>query len=719
MPHRLGPTFALPLLLLASIALRAQPSAAPQPPPTRQEDFKEVLHGVEIPDPYRWLEDQQSPETRSWIDAQNRYTHALLDPLPYRDAIRRRLGELVEVDTTELPTEQNGRYLFFRHAAHDDLAKLYLRRGRQGGNELVLDPATLSADHTTDITPMDLSRDGRLLVYGIRHGGEDELELRVRDLDARRDLPDRFPRALYRGVLLRPDGKGFYYNRQDRETGTLTYYHALGSAPGSGPARDTEVFGRGVGRDKWAGIADVSADGRFALFVVNHGWGRTELYFQDLAQDLAAGGPVRTLENDLVGHFDVQLAGDRVIASTDWEASNGRILAIDLTDPAREKWKELVPAGPDPIQSFAVAGGKLFVHTLHDVASRLRVYSLDGRPEGEIPLPGPGAVTGLAARWDGGELFYQFESFTVPATIFRYDTASRKTDVWARDQVSFRSADFAVEQVWYTSKDGTRVPMFLVHRKDLPRDRPHPTRLYGYGGFKLSQLPRWSAGTAWWLEQGGVYALANIRGGSEYGEAWHRAGMLEKKQNVFDDFIAAAEWLIANRVTEPSRLAIEGGSNGGLLVGAALTQRPELFRAVVCRFPDLDMVGYYRFKNNNPPALLEYGDASKPDQFKFLYAYSPYQKVKPGTRYPAVLLTTGDADTRVPPLQARKMTARLQAATASGLPVLLLYDTAAGHAGGRPLRKILDDASLELAFVAWQLGLPAPGTVPAPRRDRR
>ncbi len=705
-PSFLLPVLCLPLLplIVAATSAAAAPATVPAPPPTRQEDFKEVLHGVEIPDPYRWLEDQQAPETRRWIDAQNAYSHALLDKLPARDSIRRRLDELLSVDAMSAPAEQNGRYVFSLRRAKADLASLYLRRGLTGQDELLLDPAGMSADHTVTVTDLDLSRDGRLLVYGIRHGGEDELEVRVLDLDSRKDLPDRLPRALYRGIVLKPDGSGFYYNLQDRETGIRTLFHALGTDP----AADVQVFGGDLGKDKWAGIAEVTSDGRYALFVVNHGWGRTQAYLQDLTAPGGLKAPIKPIIDGLDAYFNVQLAGHTLFTWTDWQASNRRILAIDLDHPAREQWREIVPAGPDPLQGFAIAGGKLFVHYLHDVTSRIKIFSLDGKPEGEVFLPGLGSVGGLGSRWDGREVFFDFESFTVPSTTFRYDVATAKTEVWTRDRVRFSSEPFETRQVWYRSKDGTRIPMFLVHKKGLSRDRPHPTRLYGYGGFRVSLLPRFSAAVAWWLEQGGVYAMANLRGGSELGEDWHRAGMLEKKQNVFDDFIGAAEWLIASGVTDPQHLAIEGTSNGGLLVGAALTQRPDLYRAVLCRFPDLDMVGYYRFENNNPPALLEYGDASKPDQFKFLYAYSPYQKVKPGTAYPAVLLVTGDADTRVPPLQARKMTARLQAASTSvtsGRPVLLLYDTAAGHSGGKPMSRVIDDASLEVAFLAWQLGL--------------
>ncbi len=320
-----------------------------------------------------------------------------------------------------------------------------------------------------------------------------------------------------------------------------------------------------------------------------------------------------------------------------------------------------------------------------------------------FPFLGLGTVHGLSGRWDSDELFFDFESYTKPPSTLRASVATRTVSPFWRSAVAFETDRYDIRQVWVVSKDGSKIPMFVIHRRGLALDGNIPTLLYGYGGFAVSILPEFSATAAWWLEQGGVYAVANIRGGNEFGEAWHRAGMLANKQNVFDDFIAAASWLIENRYTSSEKLAIQGASNGGLLVGAALTQRPDLFRAVLCEFPDLDMIGYWRFPNNNPPALLEYGDASKPDQFKFLRAYSPYQRVTPGTRYPAVLLMTGDADTRVPPLQARKMTARLQAATTSGYPVLLLYDTKAGHAGGRPLSKVIDDESLEMAFLAWQL----------------
>ena len=681
----------LPFLSQTAIA-QAQ---APKAPPTRQDNFREVIHGVEIIDPYRWLEDQDSPETRQWIDAQNKYTHSMLDSLPSRAMIQKRLTELMRIDSVGLPFEKGGRYFLFKKRAEDDLWILYVRKGLNGADEVLIDPHALSPDHTTNIDIEDASGDGKLIVYSIRRGGEDETELRVMEVDGRKDLADRLPRALYRGVSIKRDGSGFYYNLQRRDVGTRIFYHAIGTDP----SKDVEVFGKGYGPDKWVS-ASVSEDGRYLLFGVQHGWARNEVYVQEIS-----GGPIKTIVNDIDAHFNAWFAGDRLVMQTDWQAPNNRILVVDLNNPSRDKWREIVPAGPDAIEGFSLVGGKLFINYLHNVSTQIKIFSIDGKPLGEVPLPGIGASGGFQGRWDSNEAFFGFRSYVRPQTIYRYDAATGKTESWAQPKVPFKSDAFEVKQVWYPSKDGTKVPMFLVHKKGLKPNGKLPVLLYGYGGFTVSLTPRFSALAAVWAEQGGLYAVANLRGGGEFGEEWHKAGMLDKKQNVFDDFIGAAEWLIKNDYTNPSKLAIQGGSNGGLLVGAALTQRPELYQAVLCEFPDLDMIGYYRFKNNNPPALLEYGNASDPAQFKFLYAYSPYQRVKPGTKYPAVLLTTGDADTRVPPLQARKMTARLQAATASGRPVFLLYDTKAGHAGGKPLSKVIEDVSLEIAFLFWQLGM--------------
>lgn len=685
-------TVCVAVLALSSIfSVQAQVAKAP---PTRTDNFREVIHDTEIIDPFRWLEDQESPETRAWIEAQNKYTHSLLDGLPSSPLIQKRLSELLRVDSVSTPFERGGRYFLYKKRAEDDLSILYVRQGLNGKDEVLIDPHTLSQDHTTDIGLLDASSDGKLIMYSIRRGGQDETELRVMDVDTRKDV-DQLPHALYRGVSMKKDGSGFYYNPQRRDTGLRVFYHAIGNDP----SKDVEVFGKGYGPDKWIG-GSVSEDGKYLLLGVQHGWARNEVYLQKLPS-----GPIQTIVNDIDAHFNPWFAGDRLVMQTDWQAPNQRIVVVDLNDPAREKWREIVPAGPDAIAGFSLVGGKLFVSYLHNVTTQIKIFTIDGKALGEVALPGLGSASGFTGRWESNEAFFSFRSFVTPQTIYRYDVQTGKTELWARPKVPFKSEDFEVKQVWYTSKDRTKVPMFLVHKKGLRADGKLPVLLYGYGGFNVSQTPRFSSSAAIWVEQGGVYALANIRGGGEFGEAWHKAGMLDKKQNVFDDFIAAAEWLIKNKYTNPSRLAIQGGSNGGLLVGAALTQRPELYQAVLCQFPDLDMIGYYRFKNNNPPALLEYGNASDPAQFKHMLAYSPYQNVKQGEKYPAVLFTTGDQDTRVPPLQARKMTARLQAASTSGKPILLLYDTKAGHAGGRPLSKIIEDVSLELAFLVWQLGM--------------
>jgi prolyl oligopeptidase len=680
------------LLLPASFMAFAQrvPPAAPE------DNFRESFHGVDIIDPYHWLEDSASSATRKWIEEQNSYAHGMLDAQPIRASIVQRLTEMMRHDKVGSPLQRNGYYYFEKRRADQEQWSFYRRKATGGPEELLIDPDPLSPDHTASISMFDVSDDGAMVAYGVRHGGEDETELRILDVAHHRDLKDHLPKALYTGFAFKKDGSGFFYAVGHRDIGKRLYYHAVGSDPGT----DVEVFGKGYGVDTWISPL-VSETGRYLLIVVQRGWTNGELYFRDLD----TSGPVRPLVTGLDAKFNPSFAGDSLIVQTDWKAPKSRILKIDLKNPAQEKWREIVPAGDDSIEDSAVIGGKLFVGYLHNVVSRINIFSLEGQPLGEVPLPGLGSG-GIFGRADQKEGIFYFSSYTVPYSIYRYDTQTGKQTLWYRDSVPFESDRFEVQQVWYPSKDGTRIPMFLMHRKDLKPDGSTPTILYGYGGFNVSLTPFFSSSAAWWIEHGGLYAVANLRGGGEYGERWHRAGMLEKKQNVFDDFIAGAEWLVREKYTNSKKLAIWGGSNGGLLVAAALTQRPDLYQAVVCWHPDLDMIRYYKYtKNNNPPALLEYGNAGDPNEFKFLYAYSPYEHVRRGTNYPAVLLESGDADTRVPPEQARKMTARLQAATASARPILLLYDTKAGHAGGEPLTQQVEDSASELTFVAWQLDL--------------
>jgi len=667
----------------------------PDPPRTRTGNVEEVIHGVTIVDPYRWLEDQDSPETRAWIDAQNRYTRSILDALPGREALRQRLAGLMKVDQTGTPQVRKGRYFFLRRRANQDQAVLYLRRGLKGQDEALIDPSSLSADGMTSLSLLAVSSDGTLLAYGLRRGGEDEVTVKLFDVDRRKDLPDALPRGRY-GISLKPDKTGFYYSRYGKQ-GTRILYHALGTDP----AGDPEIFGQGYGPEKGVS-ARLSEDGRYLIFHVTHGTGsasdKTEVYFQDLAGRKL----ILPIVNDLAARFFGRVAGHTLFMQTNWQAPNGRILAVDLRNPARDNWRQVIPESSAAMEGFSLAGGKLFVNYLEDVHSRVRIFEPGGKPVRDIRFPALGTVSSVTGQWTSPETFFQFESFHLPETIYRYHAATGRQQIWAQSNMPIRTDDLELKQVWYESKDRTKIPMFLLHRRGIKLDGSNAAFLTGYGGFNVSMTPEFSPTAVLWAEKGGVFALPNLRGGGEFGDRWHRAGMLANKQNVFDDFIAAAEWLVKEGYTRPARLAISGRSNGGLLMGAALTQRPDLFRAVICGYPLLDMVRYHTFLVARW-WVPEYGSSEDPAQFKSIYAYSPYHRVKPGTRYPAVLFVTGDSDTRVAPLHARKMAALLQA-SGSERPVLLDYDTRAGHSRGMPVSRQIEDLTDQLSFLLWQLG---------------
>ena len=693
-----GRALGLSLALASGAALALGATEPSKPPDTRREPVVDTFHGVDIADPYRWLEDQDAAATREWIAAENAYTDAVLAPLPGRDLIRRRLTELIKIDTVSVPLVRGGRTFFSKRKADQDLFVLYVRPRAGAPDEVLLDPHGLSADHSVSVGFEDVSLDGRLLAYDTRNGGQDEVEIRFMDVDTRRDLPDTLPRARYSGVALSGDKSAVYYSRLT-EAGPRVFRHAMGTEGG----RDEEIFGKGYGPEKIIGVG-VSDDGHWLVIEVHHGSAakKVEVYVQDLRKR----GPIVTVVNDLEASFGTAVGGERLHLLTNWNAPKFRVMAVDLADPRRERWKEVVAEGESVLTDVSTVAGRLFVRRLENVQPRLRIHEADGRPVRDVELPSIGAVSGVKGDWAQNEAFFSFSSLAQPPTIYRYDVAAGRSDVWARLAVPIRPDPVEIEQVWYASKDGTKVPMFVAHRKGIPLDGTHPTLLTGYGGFNLSQLPAFSARATFWIENGGVFALPNLRGGGEFGEAWHLAGMLDRKQNVFDDFIAAAEWLIAHKYTSPARLAISGGSNGGLLVGAAMTQRPDLFRAVVCSYPLLDMLRYHRFLVARY-WVPEYGSADDTAQFPVLRAYSPYHHVRPGERYPAVLFITGDGDTRVAPLHARKMAALLQA-NGSDRPVLLHYDTKAGHSGGLPASKVIEDLTSEMLFLSWQLGM-APG----------
>lgn len=687
-------TFLVPMLLDAVSPLDGAENSGP--PKARRDNLRETIHGISIADPYRWLEDQKSPETRAWIEAESAYTQKFLDDIPGRKALRQRFAELLKIDTVSTPVVCQGRYFFSKRLANQDLSIIYLRQGIDGHDEVLVDPHPMSRDHMVSVSMLDVTRDGKLLAYGVRHGGEDEVSVVFLDVDSRKPLPDHLPRARYMGLSLKDDQSGVYYSRHDKN-GPRVFSHAMGTDP----SRDVLLFGQGYGPEKIVS-AQLSENNRHLLYTVFYGSAarKTEVYYQPAV----AGAKIVPVVNDIEARFFGQFIGDRLYLLTNWNAPNQRVLEAKLNDLDPRHWREVVPTGKPVLQGFSAVGGKLFADYLENVKSRIKILDPEGKPLGDLELPGIGTISGVSGRWDSDEAFFSYTSFVVPPTIYRYNVADGARSIWAKMHVPIDSDKYEVKQVWYASKDGTKIPMFLVYAKGLKLDGNTPAWLTAYGGFNISMTPTFSANAAMWVESGGVFALPNLRGGGEFGEEWHRAGMLEKKQNVFDDFIGAAEWLIANHYTNPHKLAIAGGSNGGLLVGAALTQRPDLFAAVVCSVPLLDMLRYQNFLVARF-WVPEYGSAENAGQFKTLLAYSPYHNVKPGTKYPAVLFVSGDSDTRVAPLHARKMCALLQADTGSDKPVLLHYDMKTGHSAGKPINKQIDDQADIFSFVFKELSM--------------
>ncbi len=665
------------------------------PPVSRTEFFREILHGVQIVDLYRWLEDGANPETRAWIDAQNRYTHAMLDGNPSRAMFKKRFTELMRVDRSSLPLERNGIYFYMKRKAQEEQWMLYMKDGNDGAEIILLDPKVFSPLHSRSLSLLDVSPDGSKLVYGIREGGRDELQLRILDVRTRRDIDDSLPEGVIYGLGFKNDNSGFYYSFLHRDIGPRLYFHQLGTDY----QRDLKVFGDGIGPEDGLSIG-MSQNGEYVIIIVERGWTKNDVYLLDTRIQKPATAVVEGLD----GIFIPQLADDQLFIYTDWKNPAGQIFRTYLDQLSVDYWKEIIPAGKDIIKQFILAGDNLVVHYLINVTSGLKVFSPDGSFLHEITLPGLCTVEKISTANSGTKLLYDIQSFNRPHTIYSYNFMTMTSKIWAVDKVPIEPDLYIADQVWYSSKDGTQVPMFLVYKKGLEQTGDHPTLLYGYGGFNVSITPSFNPNNALWIEQGGIYAVANIRGGGEFGKNWHRGGILENKQNAIDDFIAASEWLIENRYTNPEKLAIQGESNGGLLVGAAMTQRPELYRAVLCEYPVLDIIGYPRYATN-PAAMYEYGDASRSGDFQYILKYSPYQNIHENIKYPAVLFITGDSDTRVPPLHARKMTARLQAVTKNKHPVLLWYDTKAGHSGGKTLAEYIDLFAYKMSFLYWQLDL--------------
>jgi prolyl oligopeptidase len=674
-------------------------------PPARIETVIDTLHGRAIADPYRWMENTSDAGVRSWIDAQNALTRTILDGIPARGAFERRLAELLSIGTIGVPEVMGNRYFFEQREGNENQPVLYWREGAFGERKVLLDPNDLSAEGIVAVDWWFPSRDGRFLAYGLSEGGSEQSTLHVIDVDTGEKLPDAIERTRGGSVAWLPDGSGFYYMRfpkaGDVPNGEEHFhsrirFHRLGDDP----SRDPIVFGEGRDMQDWLSC-DLSDDGRFLVIHVSQTASKTALYIKDLR---AKDAPFIEVSGGVDAHFFGTVCDDSLFIQTNDGAPNYRLFKTAAANPSRGNWREIIPEATAKLDQAVFIGGRIFASYLEDASSRLREYDAGGAPLREIALPGIGTVYGMGGEWRGSELFFGFTSFFTPQTVYRLDIAANRSDVYNRVASPVDGSRYTVEQVWFRSKDGTRVPMFVIRGKDVPLDGSNPTMLYGYGGFDIPITPGFSKTIIPWIEMGGIYAVASIRGGGEFGEDWHRAGMLEHKQNVFDDFIAAAEWLVAENYTSPRRLAVFGGSNGGLLVGAIVTQRPDLCAAAICAVPVLDMMRYHLFSVGRY-WITEYGDPGKPDEFEYLIKYSPYHNVRDGERYPAILLTTADGDSRVDPAHAMKMTARLQAASASDNPVLLRFETKAGHGIGAPTQKVVDEYADYLSFVSWRLGM--------------
>lgn len=670
------------------------------PPLSPAEPVTEVLHGVPVPDPYRWLEDQNSPRTRAWIQEQTSYARAYLDSIPGRERIQRRIREFLAVETYDSVQKAGRRYFFRKRLADQEQPCIYMREGAEGPDSLLLDPAKRGTGKHTAVKPLRVSADGRLLVYEVKEGGERTGTFELLDIETRRTLPDVLPRGYLRGFAFAPDGKSFCYVHEALDSKRPCYRAAYRHVLGTDLREDREIFS--AGEDPKARLCLV-ADGARLGFLVYRFRDRTltDFYLKPFEDD----GPATCILTGADYSFGPLLVHGRILSITDRDAPNLRIVEVRPRPQGDHEWVSLVPECESRIQQWRVAEERIFVAYIRRAEIHVSIFDLSGQPAGELPVPSDETIRLIGSTAENDELLFEAESFTKPIGIFRYSFSQRTPSLWVRKSIPFDPAGYSHKQVWYLSKDGTQVPMFLVGRKDVLAGGIHPTVMTSYGGYGVSMTRQFSVLVAFLLERGCLFALPNIRGGSEFGAEWHKAAKRRNRQTAYDDFLRAAEWLIETGQTSPDKLAIFGGSNSGLLVGAAMTQRPDLFRAVVSMVPMLDMLRYHLFDNAHV-WKEEFGTAEDPDDFAALASYSPYHQVRPGTAYPATMIISGDADRNCNPLHARKMTARLQAANSSGNPILLDYSSFRGHSPVLPLTERIEALTDRLAFLCDQMQLP-------------
>ncbi len=688
---------------LAASLVIAQPMKYPE---TRKTDQADNYHGTTVADPYRWLEDDNSAETKAWVKAENEVSEKFLAAIPQRDAIRKLYTDLYNFEKFGIPGKEGKRYFWTRNDGLQQQSVLYTARSLKETPQVALDPNRLSSDGTVALSGTVPSRDGKYLAYGIAVAGSDWQEWKVRDLQTGKDLADTIKWVKFSTAEWTPDSRGFFYSRYDapKDGAALTgsnyfqkvYFHRLGDDQ----SKDVLVF-ENKAEKEWGFGTTVSDDGKFAIIYVSKGTARKNgLLWMPLGNGTLGPVAPKAITLDFDAEYVPVGSNDNTLwIRTDKDAPHGKIMAIKLGTPDRASWITVVPEAAETLSGADVVGGQVFVQYLKDAASQVKVYAAGGKFIRDVALPGVGTASGFHGRWADTETFFSYTSFTTPTEIYRYDIKTGKAMLFKRPKTAFNPDEFETRQAFVTSKDGTKFPIFIASRKGLKLDDNNPTLLYGYGGFNISLTPGYNVTAATWMKMGGVYVSASLRGGGEYGADWHDAGTKLKKQNVFDDFIAAGEWLVANKYTQPAKLAINGGSNGGLLVGAVLNQRPELFGAVVPQVGVMDMLRFHKFTIGWAWAS-DYGSSDDAAQFKALYAYSPLHTIQSGKKYPPVLVTTADHDDRVVPAHSFKYAATLQAADTGDAPKIIRIETSAGHGAGKPTSKIIEERSDILAFIA-------------------